>query len=1840
MPTTIKIYPPSQLPDKGVSETQFNIWTEELEVYLTQDDDFAAFLPGGDYAEWVSYETNPDRIVNIKEERRAARALPGAHNAQAINEAADAQDQQNLNKARKNLRTVLSIIGKCVTEGHYTTVVRHSTSIKWIYTTLRSDYDIQQKGIHFFNILDVKFDHEKTVVSFYNQYRTVIINNLGKSGDVIKYKNNLQLTEDEKTTPMLEDIILLNVIKEIDPRLPAFIKTHYNHKMKQDERLMDFKTDILINIPTFIEQLNTIEQNNSIKEVSANLKAFKPAKKFKNKSAQPSKYYCRLCFKSNLPREVFTSHNIGDVKCTQMSKQDRERLMETVKLNSIQESDESYKDEEEIAEMFGYDESHEVDEVTTNNAKPSSLIITRTDPAKCSYIKPVPSQILTMFLESTNKTPIHIDLDSGATLNYVRESEVLKYKFKIHPNGQLSKLGDGVTKMKGIGEIHEIFFRNNWEVKFSAVVCKQLTSPFIGGTVFLKQNGIDQDFVRDVILLHNKAVTVQPTDPISLLPMAPIISNPAKVTTKSPSNLLLRFKSRVLLPGQSEEMDVPEEDGTTVAVEAMEQNNNTKWPEAHLQKILHGKLTIKNTSNDPIFLGKDVKLIRVWKTEDETLNDPKYYPGYSPKLTNIIEDNISPISVGDMPADVKKIIDDAHEKYKDVFNKDLSKGYNGFFGKHKCKLNWATSERPLANKVRVPSYDHGLKSLQQDLMDDLTDQGVLLVPQEHNISVQAVCPSFIQRKQRARNKPKQALTKADVRLLINFGPVNEKIKPVPCHVPKTDDVLIMIGRWKYIIQLDLYNGYFQNHMSEDAIPWLGVQTPFGGLRVLSRSGQGLMGMAEEFDELTAKVLKQEMQDGICAKIVDDVVVGGKTKEEAAINYIRVLGKLHDANLKVTPEKTVIFPKSTEMLGWIWEEGGRLKANPHRTLALSNTRIEDIKTVQDMRSWFGLFKTLHIATPDISNILSPFEKAVAGKESKDDFEWTHELESKFRHAKEHINKLVTLYLPSPDDQLVLETDASQGGIGHILYALRDGKKLTVRIHSTKLPEKCKKWSPCENEALALAVGVDKEYDIIRESHHPLQIRPDSKPVHEAVKLVNQGKFSTSARMSSFLTNINRTRIESRHISGKAKLNPFSDIQSRVVPECNIEGCSIHKFIDEAIDSIVDEGAKNCRIESTGFSNRVSWLNSQKANQACNTARQLLTSGKPPPKAIGKNTGEFWNDVRQYCREATIANDGLLVVKAEPDMMSGNLSRERIVVPKPLVPALLYHLHNHNDQHSVKSQQKANFSRQFYAIHLDKHLELLYKNCYKCSVVQKLPKEIIVNETKTDVKGPQTHFHADVIKRALQNILTIRDHFSSYQDAMIIHSEKAQDLKEGLIILTSSMRRPSDIYISVDNSPGFKSLLTSSDKELENLKINLVKTDELNKNANAIIDKGCQELEEELKRLKPEGTQIKTATLKLAILNLNSKLRRRGNISAYEINSARDQNTGENMELDDESLRSNQKDKRKDTRDRKNKVINVGDTVTATNKSDKHKANDIFIVTSKSKEHVSVQKILHPLSPEPAKIMSKVYTTHPKHLTTIHRPEVPAADDSVIDENDDTCNFKVKPNSKWRPIDQRFYHDDSDSCCETDDDEVNNPENLEINDAGAELEHNDSDLQWDSSPEQIALGHFRYSSSDNNSVVDNDLENIIQPRQLFKVTDNDANNDNEDLTSETDDDEVFNRNEFQTPPTTPKLQRSNAFRRRKQIAQSEPRITRGMLKSDDPRISFSNPTSPSEVILDRVQNLQHVLNPRIPILPELVNLGPQVQVLNQALSHETPRRSERFRNRGKVDYRKLHEVGRDN
>ena len=75
-----------------------------------------------------------------------------------------------------------------------------------------------------------------------------------------------------------------------------------------------------------------------------------------------------------------------------------------------------------------------------------------------------------------------------------------------------------------------------------------------------------------------------------------------------------------------------------------------------------------------------------------------------------------------------------------------------------------------------------------------------------------------------------------------------------------------------------------------------------------------MGQSEELDELLSKILKDELKEGIVMKIHDYLVIGGNSQEEVVPNYIRVLHKFHLANIKVEPEKTVIFPESCDIAG--------------------------------------------------------------------------------------------------------------------------------------------------------------------------------------------------------------------------------------------------------------------------------------------------------------------------------------------------------------------------------------------------------------------------------------------------------------------------------------------------------------------------------------------------------------------------------------------------------------------------------------------------------------------------------------------------------------------------------------------------------------------------------------------------------------------------------------------------------------------------------------------------------------------------------------------------------------
>jgi hypothetical protein len=370
---------------------------------------------------------------------------------------------------------------------------------------------------------------------------------------------------------------------------------------------------------------------------------------------------------------------------------------------------------------------------------------------------------------------------------------------------------------------------------------------------------------------------------------------------------------------------------------------------------------------------------------------------------------------------------------------------------------------------------------------------------------------------------------------------------------------------------------------------------------------------------------------------------------------------------------------------------------------------------------------------------------------------------------------------------------------------------------------------------------------------------------------------------------------------------------------------------------------------------------------------LKTGKQP----SKKSGTILTEIRRYCAIAKIGQDSCLVVPA-PSTLSSTKQPDRIVIPTPLIPALLWHIHNH-DNHPTKTQLKAKFDRMFYGIMVQQHLDNLYQDCYQCKATAVLPIAKPTHTACTPVQHPGQYFHADVIRREKQKILIIRDNFSSLVAATIIPTEQAADIKSALITLTSTMRLSSQITVRTDAATGFQALV--QDQDLHSIGIQIQLGDVINKNSNAVADRACLELEQEITKLQRQAGPITLTTLAEAVLILNRKVRRPDKLTAMEIHYARSQTDLHNLILKDDKLRQSQLQIRQNSNPQSPAPLQPGDTVVLKQRPSKHMARDMFIVTSVTDRSTNIQKIA-PAS-NTMHLRSKTYSTAPAFLQLVHR-----------------------------------------------------------------------------------------------------------------------------------------------------------------------------------------------------------------------------------------------------------------
>ena len=437
------------------------------------------------------------------------------------------------------------------------------------------------------------------------------------------------------------------------------------------------------------------------------------------------------------------------------------------------------------------------------------------------------------------------------------------------------------------------------------------------------------------------------------------------------------------------------------------------WPPHAMVTSVGGKIRIPNLTDEPLRLTGNEHFCQVLPvmTPDPYIPSADASPEKVPTRAIKVGGGPSyslPIRVDPdnlLPEEIRQRFRLLHTDFDNVFNLSFP-GYNGASGQFEAKVNMGPVQPP-QRKGCLPQYSQSRLQQLQDKFDELESLHVFSRPEDVGVVAEYLNPSFL------INKPNGGFW-----LVTAFSEVGHYAKPQPSLMPDVDSTLRSIAQWKYIIVTDLTSAYYQIPLSKDSLRYCGVATPFRGIRVYTRCAMGMPGSESALEELMCHVIGDLLQDGCVAKLADDLFCGGNTPEELLQNWQRVLQAMEVNHISFSASKTIVAPKRTVIMGWVWSLG-TIQASPHRIATLSTCSVPE--TVKGLRSFIGAYKVLSRVIPNCSDYLGPLEEATAGLQSQDKVKWTDDLRQAFHRYQTGLAANKAIVLPRRDDQLWIVTE---------------------------------------------------------------------------------------------------------------------------------------------------------------------------------------------------------------------------------------------------------------------------------------------------------------------------------------------------------------------------------------------------------------------------------------------------------------------------------------------------------------------------------------------------------------------------------------------------------------------------------------------------------------------------------------------------------------------------------------------------------------------------------------------------------------------------------------------------
>ena len=629
-----------------------------------------------------------------------------------------------------------------------------------------------------------------------------------------------------------------------------------------------------------------------------------------------------------------------------------------------------------------------------------------------------------------------------------------------------------------------------------------------------------------------------------------------------------------------------------------------------------------------------------------------------------------------------------------------------------------------------------------------------------------------------------------LRLCIDYRGLNAKTIPDRQPIPRIQDVLDSLGGNTWFTTLDQGKAYHQGFVAEESKHMTAFITPWG-LYEWNRIPFGLTNAPAVFQRCMENCL-EGLSGENCHVYLDDILVYSKTFEDHIHQLQLVLQRLKENGIKLKPSKCRFFEREVKYLGRIVSAEGH-QSDPADVQAVEALREKTPQTVGELRRVLGLLGYYRKYIPNFSKKAGPLYNLLAitpeykaakkqrGKKndhilpSNHPITWTTSHQSILNGLIDNLVQAPIMAYPDFEKPFVLHTDASNEGLGAVLYQVQDGKLRVIAYASRTLTPAEKKYHLHSGklEFLALKWAIcDRFRDFLYYSP-PFTVYTDNNPL--TYVLTSARLNATGLRWVGELADFTFTI---KYRPGKA--NADADTLSRA-PLAADEMAEYSEEISPSTIHAVNQGVKAEQNHETawigamtasitdGMGNDVrpeleqlsveDLKQAQEKDPAISHVLHALNMGKQPPKQERRHLPKDAQRILREWKKLRLGDDGILRRKTA--------TYSQLVLPVTYKQLVYQELHNKMGH--LGPDKVVHLARErFYWPNMEKDLTRYITQQCPC-LKQKKPQRVIkaplvpISTTQPFELVSIDFVHLERSKGGYEYILVVVDHFTRFAQA---------------------------------------------------------------------------------------------------------------------------------------------------------------------------------------------------------------------------------------------------------------------------------------------------------------------------------------------------------------------------------------------------------------------------------------------------------------------------------------------